>query len=243
MTVRSSLEEEASRMGPKNDNVASRATELLREGILFGTWIPGARLSPAALATQFELSTTIIRESLTRLAGEGLVKIVPNRGFFVPELSLRELSDLTELRIVSETLGVRLSLNRGDLQWESDLISAHHLLARTPRRSETDPGHFTPEWERRHQAFHQALIAGASFETMSSLSANLATKTSLYRQWAAPSQVAQERDTGGEHQAILDAALARDIDETIALLSAHYRRTVDVVLQSGLNTELLNSAE
>lgn len=227
-------------MSPKNDNVASRATEQLREGILFGAWVPGSRLSPAALAMQLELSTTIIRESLTRLAGEGLIKIVPNRGFFIPELSLRELSDLTELRIVSEALALRLSLTRGDLQWESDLISAHHLLARTERRSQADPNHFTPEWERRHQAFHQALIAGSDCETMVSLSANLATKTSLYRQWAAPSQAAQKRNIEREHQEILDAALARDIDGTIELLSAHYQRTVDVVLKSGLTAEAIS---
>jgi DNA-binding GntR family transcriptional regulator len=228
-------------MSPKNDNVASRATEQLREGILFGVWVPGSRLSPAALAKQFELSTTIIRESLTRLAGEGLIKILPNRGFFIPELSLRELSDLTELRIVSEALALRLSLTRGDLEWESDLISAHHLLARTQRRSPSDPNHFTPEWERRHQAFHQALIAGSGCETMVSLSANLATKTSLYRQWAAPSPAAQKRDIEREHQAILDAALARDVDGAIELLSAHYQRTVDVVLKSGLASEAINS--
>lgn len=223
-------------MSPKADNVASRAIELLRDGILFGTWVPGSRLSPAALASQFQLSTTIIREALTRLAGEGLITIIPNRGFFIPELSLRELSDLTELRITTEALALRLSLTRGDLEWESDLISAHHMLARTERRSGTDPTHFTPEWERRHQAFHQALIAGSGFETAVSLSANLGTKTSLYRQWAAPSPAAAKRDIELEHQSLLDAALARDIDGAIELLEAHYRRTLEVVLKSGLAT-------
>lgn len=229
-------------MSPKKDNVASRATELLREGILFGTWVPGARLSPAALSKHFQLSTTIIRESLTRLAGEGLISIIPNRGFFIPELSLRELSDLTELRIASETLALRLSLTRGDLQWESNLISAHHVLARTERRPESDPRHFTPKWESRHQAFHRALIAGSDFETIVSLSANLATKTSLYRQWAAPSPAAQKRDIELEHQSILDAALSRDIDKTVELLSTHYQKTVDVVLESGLAAEVSHSA-
>jgi DNA-binding GntR family transcriptional regulator len=215
-------------------NAASRVTDNLRAAILSGRWVPSSRMQPAHLALEFGVSTTIIRESLTRLSGEGLINILPNRGFFIPELKLRELRDITELRIASESIAVRLSLTRGDLHWESELTATHHKLSRTQRRSDKDPGHFTPEWSRLHRAFHQELIGACGCEPMLMLSANLATKTELYRQWAAPTDGAVQRDVEREHLELLQAALARDIDLTTELLATHYQRTVDIVLHSGL---------
>lgn len=221
-------------MNPVGTNVGVRVTGSLRRAILNGLWEPGTRLPPVALASQFNVSTTIIRETLTRLTGEGLVVVRPNRGFFVPDLSLRELRDITELRCASEAIAVRLSLTRGDLRWESDLLAAHHQLARTPRRTSDDPSHISDEWARAHSAFHQALIGACDCEPMITLSANLATKTELYRRWAAPARVAMGRDVELEHRSILEAALERDVDQTTRLLTSHYEKTVRVVLESGL---------
>jgi DNA-binding GntR family transcriptional regulator len=215
-------------------NAGLRVTDALRAAILGGRWEPGVRLQPASLSTQFEVSTTIIREALTRLTGEGLVVVRHNRGFFVRELSLRELGDITELRCATDAIAVRLSLTRGDLEWESELIAAHHQLARTPRRITDDPSHISEEWSKVHFAFHRALIGACDCEPMISLSANLAMNTELYRRWAAPTRVAIVRDVEQEHREILEAALDRDVPRTTSLLSAHYQKTVQIVLESGL---------
>lgn len=221
-------------MSVETKNAGARITSDVREAILFGRWHPNARLQPAVLASDFGVSTTIIRETLTRLVGEGLVSVLPNRGFFMRNLSLRELSDITELRCASEAIAVRLSITRGDLQWESDLTALHHRLVKTPRRSPDDPNHFTPEWSRVHREFHLKLIGACECEPMITLADNLMSKTELYRQWAASTPSASMRDVEGEHLELLEAALARDVDRTTDLLIAHYRRTVDVVLESGL---------
>lgn len=218
--------------GPRN--AGARVTERLREAVLDGRWQPGERLQPAQLAPEFGVSTTIIRETLTRLAGEGLVVVRPNRGFFVQELSLRELSDITELRCASEAIAVRLAIERGDLAWEADLLAAHHRLARTPRRDAHHPEHISEEWASAHRAFHQTLIAACDCEPMLTLSANLASKTELYRRWSAPAPAAIVRDVEREHEEILAAALARDPERTARRLGEHYRTTVRIVLESGL---------
>ena len=80
--------------------------ERIRSDILAGQWAPDDKLAPAVLAERYQTSTTVVREALTRLAGEKLVQNIPNRGFSVPRLSLDELRDLTELRCVCEALGI-----------------------------------------------------------------------------------------------------------------------------------------
>ena len=208
--------------------------DALRHDVLSGTWRPGERLPLAELAEQYNTSTTVVREALSRLAGDGLVTNPTNRGFFVKELHLRELSDLTELRCVSEALAAELSLARGDVQWESELVSVHHQLARTPRRDPHDPSHLNTEWQVLHKAFHAKVLSACDCQPMIKLAADLSNATELYRAWAAPSVAAGARDVEKEHQEILDAALARDSQRLAQLLREHYEATVKVVLDSGL---------
>lgn len=216
------------------NNSGMRPIDLVRRDILAAQWAPGGKLQPAVLAARYDTSTTVIREALTGLAGDDLVVIKPNRGFFVRDLNLVDLTDITELRCTTEALAVRLSIERGGLTWESGLIAAHHELTRTPRRTSEDPGHINEDWAVAHRAFHAKLLQACACPLMTRLAANLADHTELYRRWAAPSVAAIVRDVEKEHRDILEAALARDADRAAALLRAHYQATVDVVLESGL---------
>ncbi|MGO4393030.1 GntR family transcriptional regulator [Variovorax sp. M-6] len=208
--------------------------ERIRRAILEGAWAPGQRLAPGALSERFDTSTTVVREALTRLVGENLVAARTNRGFFIPELDLREFRDLTELRCVTEALALRLSIERGDLQWETTLIAAHHRLTKTPRRTGADHTQINEEWSMAHRAFHQALLAACACEPMIRLANSLALSTDLYRRWAAPAVAAVRRDVEQEHRDILEAALSRDAARASGLLREHYEETARVVLSSGL---------
>jgi DNA-binding GntR family transcriptional regulator len=216
------------------DETKPRVLDQIRESLLRGDWNPGAKLQPVALAQTLGTSSTVVREALARLAGDGLVTTRPNRGFFVRELDLRELADLTELRCVTEELAARLSLSRGDVAWESALMGSHHQLSRTPRRSEADPGHVDPQWQKAHKAFHLQLLEACACPPMLKLASDLADSTELYRCWAAPHVQPDARDVEGEHREILDAALARDAEKLARLLREHYEATVRVVLDSGI---------
>lgn len=214
-------------------NGRSRALESVRHGILHGDWVPGQRLQPADLARIYDTSTTVIREALALLVGDGLVLARANHGFFVPHLDLQELRDITELRCRTEDLGAQLAIERGDIEWEVEITAAHHRLAKVPRRLEGFPDQINPEWLLAHHAFHLAIIAGCGSQQIIQLSSNLAHATELYRRWAAPSRGAINRNVEAEHKALLDAALTRDV-RLGALLRNHYETTVNVVLEAGL---------
>lgn len=219
-------------------NGRSHTLEGVRQGILHGDWFPGQRLQPTDLAQRFDTSTTVIREALSLLVGDGLVVARPNRGFFVPELDLQELRDMTELRCRTEDLGARLATERGDLEWEAALTAAHHRLVKIPRRLTDDPARINPEWSQAHHAFHQAIIAGSGSQEIVQIGAKLAHATELYRAWAAPYGGAIRRDVEAEHRGLLEAALAHDGDKLSALLRAHYETTLAIVLEAGLDPDM-----
>lgn len=205
---------------------------------MHGQWPPGQRLQPADLAQAYDTSTTVIREALSFLVGDGLVVARANHGFFVPQLDLQELRDITELRCRTEDLGAQLATARGDVEWEVQISAAHHRLAKLPRRLDGSPNRINPEWMQAHHAFHLAIIAGSGSPQITQLASNLAHATELYRRWAAPSSGAIHRNVEEEHKALLDAALSHDGVRLGSLLRAHYEATVDVVLKAGLQDNL-----
>lgn len=218
----------------KADSLGVDIYEQIRSDILTGVWAPEERLSPGALVTRYAASSTVLREALTRLAGESFVVLEPNRGFFVRRLQLDELEDLTLLRCHLESLALRLAIERGGVSWESELVAAHHQLVRTPRRSVADPYRTSEEWSTAHRTFHATLIEACRIPPLLAMCANLFDATELYRRWSAPAPKGFSRDVEAEHAGILEATLGRDTELAVARLCEHYRVTATILMEIGL---------
>src|SRR6476659_7323754 len=117
-------------------SLAEDVYEALRADVLLGRRLPGARIQLRDLADEHGVSLTVGREAVTRLASEDLVVATPQRGFRVRSLTLDDLRDLTWARIQIESLCLRASIEKGDVDWEAGLVSAHHRLAGTSTQLE-----------------------------------------------------------------------------------------------------------
>jgi DNA-binding GntR family transcriptional regulator len=197
----------------------------LRTDILSGRLRPGTRLRFADLIDRYECSTSVVREGLTRLAEQGLVQAEPQHGFHVTSLSMEDLEDLTTARCELEGLVLRISIEHGDIAWESELVAAHHALDRTPMETETDPALMTEEWTHAHARFHAALLAGCPNTRLRNMALSLRDAAELYRRWSRPIGHDEHRDVRGEHRALVEAALRADATEAVRLLEEHLRRT------------------
>ncbi|WP_346767808.1 FCD domain-containing protein [Knoellia koreensis] len=203
----------------------------LRAEVLGGIFEPGERLKFAALAERYGASVSVLREALTRLVEQGLVTAETNVGFRVMPVSIEDLRDLTATRIDIESLALRYSIERGGVEWESDLVACHHRLERTPMLTDDAPVRISDDWEAAHAAYHSALIAGCESPRLLSIACGLRDAAGLYRRWSQPRE--PDRDVAGEHRRILDATLARDADAATEALRAHFQHTADI-LESAL---------
>jgi DNA-binding GntR family transcriptional regulator len=82
--------------------VRGQVIDALRAAVITGQMMPGTIYSAPALAAQFGVSATPVREAMLQLAKEGLVTTVRNRGFQIREPSERELDEVTEIRLLVE---------------------------------------------------------------------------------------------------------------------------------------------
>ena len=81
---------------------AAQAYERIRNLIVEGGAIPGARLKEEELTDLCGVSRTPVREALRRLAAEGLVVVSPNHGAQVAALAAEELAEIYALRAMLE---------------------------------------------------------------------------------------------------------------------------------------------
>jgi DNA-binding GntR family transcriptional regulator len=205
----------------------------LRADILAGRLEPGQKLPFAELSSRYGFSVGVIREALSRLVEQGLVMNAPQQGFCVTPLSKTDLLNLTQARCEIETLTLRHAIEEGDIEWQSQVLASHHRLANTPQRDADDPERFSEEWAEAHRAFHETLLEGCDNPRLTGVAKQLRASAELYRQWTAPLSEGKKRDTAAEHQAIVDAVIARNADLAVQLLNDHIALTTKILLESG----------
>jgi DNA-binding GntR family transcriptional regulator len=92
------------------ETLTTAVAQYIRDAIVHGELAPGQRMPEVALAGQLETSRGTVREALRTLADSGLVQIIPRRGAFVSQLSVRATWEITSLRALLEPYASRLAL-------------------------------------------------------------------------------------------------------------------------------------
>ena len=202
--------------------------EVIRSELLNGVLHPGQKLKMVELTERFGVSQSVIREALTRLTEQGLLVATPQRGFRVRDLSIDDIAELTETRIQIEALALRLAVERGDLQWETGILAAHHRLERTPVTR--DDGTVSEDWSGYHRDFHQALLTGCSNRWLESVASSLRDSAELYRRWYWVLTDDHQRDLAREHRRLSELALAREADRAIEVLTEHIDRAPSLLI-------------
>jgi GntR family transcriptional regulator, carbon starvation induced regulator len=196
------------------------AEDRLRQAILRGELRPGQRLHAANLADRWDISATPLREAFQRLAGEGLVELLPQRGARVSELSAIDAARIYELRLLLEPLALRQSLEASDDQ-HLDQIRAAFAGLRSARS--------VLEGIEAHATFHRILLSRCPSIWLLRFTTQLADASRLHQIASVGSGTAR-RHPRAEHQAILDAAIAGDVAGCVALQEQHLRRTLQIVV-------------
>lgn len=211
--------------------IASQLEERVRRDIISGRLKPGSKMRLKELSSHYDAGVIPLREALSRLAMTGFVSAVDQKGFSVQQISAPELRDLTLTRLHIECRALVLSIENADIEWESGVVAAHHRMERYPVR-DAQTGQLNPEWERAHEAFHAALLANCGSPWLLRFVDTLCDQTLRYRALAAASPVSEGRDIALEHRQLMAAALARDAGAAAGLLTEHYLRTMEIVLES-----------
>lgn len=194
--------------------------------ILAGSLRPGEKLQERDLSRRLKVSRTPLREALSRLVQEGLVENRPRRGHYVRAIDAKSVEDLYDLREVLEKHAIRLAARR----LTDDDIAALERLRQTLRRYGRDAVQGEAE-QRDGLRLHEIIVRAARSEFL------LETLTKLYDRlqmfvWIDAIYEDEATVTRREHEAIIDAAQARDEKRLLRLMEQHLRRSKGNVLRA-----------
>lgn len=193
------------------------ATEAIRDMIVSGRLDLGARLSEQRIAEALGISITPVRDAFARLAHEGLLEVVPQKGTFVFRLSRGELNQLCEARVAIEPAALRLAHERGAAALADAL---DRVVARMDDAlgSGDVPGYMALDTE-----FHETLVGACGNAYIVQAYGLIAAKvaTLRLRLGTDPHHVAKSR---AEHGAIAEAVRADRPDEALRILQRHIAR-------------------
>jgi GntR family transcriptional regulator, carbon starvation induced regulator len=217
--------------------LAEKAYLALRHDIVRGTWTPKQPLKMSALSKCYDMGFSPLREALSRLQSDGLVTLAPLRGFTVAPLSLDEMWDTINLRILIEIEAFRLSIRNGNDEWEAGVVASLHALTLQSQRASSDDDDALWELERRHHVFHRQLISACDSPRMIDYFERLYVDTERYR---IPLLLIgggkTKRNIQAEHSRIAEAAIARKTEAACKLLAEHYRLTAETIERQATGT-------
>lgn len=200
-------------------------TSTIRQLILEGGLLPGEQVNQAQIAEQLGISRGPVREALSQLEEEGLIRNVPYKGTFVTEITAEYIEELYSFRRVLETFAVRRATERAcdaDFQQLHTIIDAMHAAA--------DVGDFI-ELGKLDIQYHYTIVNCAQHSLLMKtwhgielgVRRCLTLRHRIYRNL---------HDIIGTHPDILEAMEARDPERAGALLDAHIQEAGELLLES-----------
>lgn len=225
------------------NTLAQAACKALRIDIIRGVRSPGERLRIEKLKTIYNVGPTPLREALQMLAADQLVLAEGNRGFTVAPLDLHEFADLNRARTAVETAAMRLSIAGGGTEWEAGVVAAGYVMKKEDAALLKAQDGVTDAWEHANSAFHTAIVSACGSRWLLRVRRGLHDQCERYRR-ASVYRKRGERDLNAEHQAITDAALARNTDLACELTERHFALTASMLSEatSGLGAHRNASA-
>ena len=212
----------------KGETRAGDVLQRLREDILACVLQPGEKLRFEALRDRYEVSFSTLREALARLTAEQLVVSEGQRGFVVAPVSIADLEDLTDARVLLEREVLRRSMQFGDDAWEAGILASYHRMDRMQTRL-GEHYYFDPEWSRLHGDFHTALVKASRSPVLLEMRQKLFERANRYRRMSSKFRT-QWRPKDVQHKQIMDAALDR-LPEALDLIEGHIRETTANVVE------------
>ncbi len=204
----------ASRIAPLA--LYQQVAERLRERIFSHELPAGTWVDEQALAEQYGISRTPLREALKVLAAEGLVTLKPRRGCYVTEISERDLDEVFSVMAMLEGECARESAGRATKDDLKKLQAIHADLEKAAAAHDID------RFFEANQAFHHALQSIADNRWLLHVIEDLRKVIKLSRHHSLFSEGRLEQSLQ-EHRGILEAVLAGDAAAAEARMREHIR--------------------
>jgi len=201
-------------LGLRKSTVVQQVHDYLRDRIVQLDIKPGEKIDVTRLSKELEVSQTPIREALQKLVEQGLVVVKPYVGYFVVQLTPKDVEELFDLRKVLEVLALRYAFKNIKESHVKDLLDRLQIMEHLTGEA------LVEETRKFDQDFHLGLILqGANSKWLVKYANGILDLIKLTTRLSMNPKAAC-----GEHRQILEAIVQSSLPKAVALLEAHLER-------------------
>ena len=209
---------------PNSLNLHEATFQKLRSLLVEGLIPPGSKLNERELAESLHVSRTPIREAIKRLAADGLVELIANRGAIAIELSHADVINTFDVIAQLEGYSGELAAQRISITALSELEALQYeMMASYARRD-------LSSYYQLNLRIHQLISQAANNSVLTQLFSQANARIEALRFRSNQNGVKWERAVE-EHQEMIDALKARDSERMRKVMILHVMNKRDVVLE------------
>ncbi|MDD4895890.1 MAG: GntR family transcriptional regulator [Atribacterota bacterium] len=211
----------------KNHELLSQKVyRIIKKDIIQGKLVSDTRLFEEKIAAQMNISRTPIREALRLLAAEGFVKLIPNIGIVVNQVSPQDLLDVLNIRLQLEVYAVSLATQKFT---EKDIKNLSIIIE---QMEEAVFANDALSYSNLNSKYHKNIINISENKKLIEICDNLYQQS---EHWIKALGVSERlRHSLQEHKDIFDAVKAKDPDRAKQAMHIHLHHVITNVYQNGL---------
>ncbi len=199
--------------------------ESIRQAIINGVFRPGERLMEIQLADEMGVSRTPVREAIRKLELEGFVVMIPRRGTYVADISIKDLAEIFEIRTCLDVLAAGLAAERIT---DEELVTLNEYLNAIGQHAASMDMNKIVELDT---AFHDVLYTASRNERLRTIINNLREQMTGIRgrSMSYPGRLVETMD---EHRLLVDSISARDVERAQHAARTHLENDEHTLIRS-----------
>lgn len=189
--------------------------DYIKKEIILGNFEAGSVFDEAKITEKLNVSRTPIREAVLRLANEGYLTIIPRKGTLVSNISIKDIKEVYEARIIIECGSIKTMTNMNNdvlYKWKAYF---NNLLEKDTKANEEE------ELNDIDKAFHLDISRFLSNKIIEKEVELLMDKSARIRYSSNKNNKERYIESINEHLNIIDSLLAADLDSAEKLMKEH----------------------
>lgn len=213
------------------NTLSTQIYHILREDILSQAIPLGEKLTLKTLQERFQVSSTPIRDALTRLNEEGLVEYYSNVGVNVISLTEKDLTELYQFIGDLDSISIRYAsmypVQEKIIDKLKENISITSCIKKQPLTSDEE----TRRWIECSDNFHLIFYEFCNNSRLITAAKRLRSQLTIFSN-AYERQPQPQIEIFEEHEKIYSSYLQQDYDKAVSFMKEHLNHSLDYALKS-----------
>jgi DNA-binding GntR family transcriptional regulator len=211
----------------KRENLRAKVYFELKNSILEFELKPGEKIQETKIAEALGVSRTPIREALNKLEQEGLIKIISNKGYYVSDVTSKEIEELYDVREALEIFAVRAAFKRATKEdWE---LLEKTLLDNNKYENIKDLERPKGVFFKDSHRFHEEMARISNNHTLQQIMDSISDK--IYRLNWMHIFIDRSKKSNQEHLEIVEHLKKGHVEKAVEATREHIRNSKENILR------------